>query len=151
MSKRVSKASKAVAALPADYAPSLGEIQARMQSARIKAGLATNRELLALHWEIGRLILDHQRKEDWGSRVINRLSADLLREFPGQQGFSPRNLKYMRAFSAQTGRGLSSLLLSARRATQRSIKFLRWLRLALVQNLAETLAVPHLRLLCARL
>ena len=136
---------------PANYAPSLAEIKARVQSARIKAGLAANRELLALYWEISRLILDHRRKEGWGTRVIDRLSADLLREFPGQQGFSPRNLKYMRAFSAQTGRGLSSLLLSARRATQRSIKFLRRLRLARVQNLAETLAVPHLRLLYARL
>lgn len=27
------------------------------------------------------------------------LAADLQRDFPGQQGFSPRNLKYMRAFA----------------------------------------------------
>jgi hypothetical protein len=31
--------------------------------------------------------------------VTARLSVDLQREFPGQQGFSPRNLKYMRAFA----------------------------------------------------
>jgi hypothetical protein len=77
----------------------LADIKARVQSARIKAGLAANRELLALYWEIGRLILDRQRKEGWGAKVIDRLSADLQREFPGQQGFSPRNLKYMRAFA----------------------------------------------------
>lgn len=70
-----------------------------MQTARIKAGLAANGELLALYWDIGRLILDRQRKEGWGAKVIDRLSADLQREFPGQQGFSPRNLKYMRAFA----------------------------------------------------
>ena len=99
MSKRVSKASRTVAALPADYAPLLAEIKARVQTARVKAGLAANRELLALYWEIGRLILDRQRKEGWGTRVIDRLSTDLQREFPGQQGFSPRNLKYMRAFA----------------------------------------------------
>ena len=99
MSKRVSKASRTVAALPADYAPLLAEIKARVQTARVKAGLAANRELLALYWEIGRLILDRQRKEGWGTRVIDRLSADLQREFPGQQGFSPRNLKYMRAYA----------------------------------------------------
>lgn len=99
MTKRLPKSSKSVAVLPTDYAPLLAEIKARVQSARIKAGLAANRELLALYWDIGRLILDRQRKEGWGAKVIDRLSVDLQREFPGQQGFSPRNLKYMRAFA----------------------------------------------------
>jgi predicted nuclease of restriction endonuclease-like (RecB) superfamily len=99
MTKRLPKSSKSVAVLPTDYAPLLAEIKARVQSARIKAGLAANRELLALYWDIGRLILDRQRKEGWGAKVIDRLSIDLQREFPGQQGFSPRNLKYMRAFA----------------------------------------------------
>ena len=61
--------------------------------------LAANRELLALYWDIGRLILDRQKAEGWGTKVIDRLSRDLQNEFPGQQGFSPRNLKYMRAFA----------------------------------------------------
>ena len=99
MSKRPSKTAKPAAALPTDYAPLLADIKARVQVARIKAGLAANRELLALYWDIGRLILDRQRNEGWGAKVIDRLSADLQREFPGQQGFSPRNLKYMRAFA----------------------------------------------------
>jgi hypothetical protein len=99
MTNRLPKSSKPVAVRPTDYAPLLAEIKARVQSARIKAGLAANRELLALYWDIGRLILDRQRKEGWGARVIDRLSVDLQREFPGQQGFSPRNLKYMRAFA----------------------------------------------------
>lgn len=58
-----------------------------------------NQELLALYWDIGHLILDRQRQEGWGAKVIDRLSADLQREFPGQQGFSPRNLKYVRAYA----------------------------------------------------
>lgn len=32
--------------------------------------------------------------------MIERLALDLQRGFRGQQGFSPRNLKYMRAFAA---------------------------------------------------
>ena len=99
MSKRLEKASKSTATLPSDYAPLLADIKARVQTARIKAGLAANRELLALYWDIGRLILDRQKREGWGAKVIDRLAADLQREFPGQQGFSPRNLKYMRAFA----------------------------------------------------
>ena len=90
----------AAVAIPPDYAPLLAEIKSRVQSARIKAGLAANRELLTLYWDIGRLILDRQQMAGWGARVIDQLSQDLKHEFPGQQGFSPRNLKYMRAFAA---------------------------------------------------
>jgi predicted nuclease of restriction endonuclease-like (RecB) superfamily len=99
MKDRSPNSSKAAAALPVDYAPLLADIKARVQVARIRAGLAANRELLALYWDIGRLILDRQRQEGWGTKVIDRLSADLQNEFSGQQGFSPRNLKYMRAFA----------------------------------------------------
>ncbi len=104
MTQRPKKTSKPAAALPADYAPLLADIKARVQTARIKAGLAANRELLALYWDIGRLILDRQKREGWGAKVIERLSADLQREFPGQQGFSSRNINYIRAFvEAWTG------------------------------------------------
>ena len=99
MKNRPAKPAKSTAALPTDYAPLLADIKARVQTARIKAGLAANRELLALYWDIGRLILDRQKREGWGAKVIDRLSADLQSEFPGQQGFSPRNLKYMRTFA----------------------------------------------------
>jgi predicted nuclease of restriction endonuclease-like (RecB) superfamily len=34
-----------------------------------------------------------------GAKVIERLAKDLKREFPDMAGFSPRNLKYMRAFA----------------------------------------------------
>jgi predicted nuclease of restriction endonuclease-like (RecB) superfamily len=37
--------------------------------------------------------------EGWGSKVIDRLSLDLMREFPEMKGLSSRNLKYMRAFA----------------------------------------------------
>ena len=77
----------------------LADIKARVQSARIKAGLAANRELLALYWDIGRLILDRQRREGWGTKVIDRLALDLQREFPRMAGFSRTNLLYMRAFA----------------------------------------------------
>ncbi len=99
MPKPTSKFSKSVAALPADYGPLLADIKARVQTARVKAGLAANRELLSLYWDIGRMILDRQKREGWGTKVIDRLSQDLQREFPGQQGFSPRNLKYMCVFA----------------------------------------------------
>jgi hypothetical protein len=41
-------------------------------------------------------ILSRQQAEGWGAKIIGRLGHDLQNEFPGTEGFSPRNLKYMR-------------------------------------------------------
>ena len=57
----------------------------------------------------------------------------------------------LREYLAATGREISSLVIGARRATQRSVKFLRWLRHALHERLAEEAAVPHLKFLYASL
>ena len=57
-------------------------------------------EMLLLYWDIGRMILQRQNDEGWGAKVVDRLSADLRSAFPEHGGFSPRNLKYMRAFAA---------------------------------------------------
>lgn len=51
-------------------------------------------------WDIGRMILERQKDAGWGAKVIDRLAADLREAFPDLKGFSPRNLKYMRAFAA---------------------------------------------------
>ena len=84
--------------LPAGYAEILADLKDQIRAARLKAGLAVNRELVLLYWRIGRQILTQQHEEGWGSKVIDRLSLDLRREFPEMKGLSSRNLKYMRAF-----------------------------------------------------
>ena len=66
MPKPTSRSPKSVAALPADYARLLAEIKSRVQTARIKAGLAANRELLALYWDIGKLISEAERTKGYG-------------------------------------------------------------------------------------
>ncbi|MDS4042655.1 MAG: PDDEXK nuclease domain-containing protein [Candidatus Competibacter sp.] len=85
--------------LPADYAAWLAELKARIHSAQQRASLAVNRELVLLYWQIGRDILARQGREGWGAKVIERLAQDLRNAFPDMKGFSPRNLKYMRAFA----------------------------------------------------
>jgi predicted nuclease of restriction endonuclease-like (RecB) superfamily len=62
--------------------------------------LAGNAVMVLLYWDLGRSILEKQADQGWGSRVIDRLAADLREAFPEMKGFSPRNLKYMRAFAA---------------------------------------------------
>ena len=39
------------------------------------------------------------QRQGWGAKVIERLAHDLRTAFPQMKGFSPRNLKYMRAFA----------------------------------------------------
>jgi len=85
--------------LPADYAAWLTELKTRIHSAQQRATLAVNRELVLLYWQIGRDILERQDREGWGAKVIERLAQDLRSAFPDMKGFSPRNLKYMRAFA----------------------------------------------------
>lgn len=85
--------------LPSDYAAWLSELKTRIHAAQQRASLAVNRELVLLYWQIGRDILDRQGREGWGAKVIERLAQDLRNAFPDMKGFSPRNLKYMRAFA----------------------------------------------------
>ena len=84
---------------PSGYADWLADLKTRIHSAQQRAALAVNRELVGLYWEIGRDILDRQAQQGWGAKVIDRLAHDLRTAFPEMKGFSPRNLKYMRAFA----------------------------------------------------
>lgn len=86
--------------VPRGYAKTLGEIKRRIQQERLRVVLAANSAMVLLYWDIGRTILDRQEREGWGARVIDRLATDLREAFSDMQGFSPRNLKYMRAFAA---------------------------------------------------
>jgi len=70
-----------------------------VRAAQLRASLAVNRELVLLYWGIGRDILARQKEQGWGAKIIDRLAADLRQEFPEVTGFSPRNLKYMRALA----------------------------------------------------
>jgi predicted nuclease of restriction endonuclease-like (RecB) superfamily len=81
------------------YDELLGEIKQRIGQAQVRAALAVNRELVCLYWQIGRDILARQGQQGWGAKVIDRLSADLRRAYPEMKGFSPRNVKYLRALA----------------------------------------------------
>ncbi len=86
--------------LPRGYAKTFGEIKQRILQERLRVVLTANATMGLLYWDIGRMILDRQERAGWGAKVIDRLAADLRGAFPDMKGFSPRNLKYMRAFAA---------------------------------------------------
>ncbi|MCI5121058.1 MAG: DUF1016 family protein, partial [Candidatus Electrothrix sp. AUS4] len=84
--------------LPNDYASVLNELKERIQSERLRVTLAANSTLVLLYWDIGRIIVGRQQQQGWGAKIIDRISFDLKSSFPEMNGFSPRNLKYMRKF-----------------------------------------------------
>ncbi len=88
-----------ITTLPADYEPWLAALKTRISASRGRAAVAVNRGLILLYWEIGREILARQDAEGYGTKVIDRLAADLSAAFPSMKGFSARNLKYMRAMA----------------------------------------------------
>jgi predicted nuclease of restriction endonuclease-like (RecB) superfamily len=88
-----------LAEMPGDYGALLNDLKRRISSERLRVTLAANTAMVLLYWDIGNVILMRQAREGWGAKVIDRLSSDLRQTFPDMHGLSPRNLKYMRAFS----------------------------------------------------
>jgi predicted nuclease of restriction endonuclease-like (RecB) superfamily len=85
--------------MPNNYHAFLSDLKKRIRNERLRVVLSSNAALVMLYWDIGQSILRKQNEEGWGSKVIDRLSADLSKEFTDMRGFSPRNLKYMRSFA----------------------------------------------------
>lgn len=84
---------------PQGYADVLSELKAQIHQAQQRAAQAVSLELISLFWKIGNTILTQQNAQGWGAKVVDRLAHDLRTAFPDMQGFSVRNLKYMRAFA----------------------------------------------------
>ncbi|MDQ6755770.1 MAG: PDDEXK nuclease domain-containing protein, partial [Bacteroidota bacterium] len=82
-----------------NYQHILDSLKEKIRLSRFTAAIAVNYELLKMYWEIGNTILEQQKEEGWGAKIIDRLAADLKTEFPDFKGLSVRNLKYMRAFA----------------------------------------------------
>jgi predicted nuclease of restriction endonuclease-like (RecB) superfamily len=85
--------------IPQDYPEFLEEIVSRIAQSQTRAALAVSRELVLLYWSIGAEIVIREKRQGWGAKVVDRLAPDLQQRFPGVEGFSPRNLRYMRSLA----------------------------------------------------
>jgi predicted nuclease of restriction endonuclease-like (RecB) superfamily len=81
-----------------DYSRFIAELKERIQSARVAAARAVNRELILLYWDIGRAIVEKQKALGWGDSIVERLARDLQAAFPHNRGFSRQNVWRMRQF-----------------------------------------------------
>jgi hypothetical protein len=100
---------QATDASTASYVALLADLKARIRAAQVKAALAVNSELIGRCWSIGRLIVERKEAEGWGKAFVDRLAADLQKEFPGESGFSPRNVWRMCSFSLAWTEGAERL------------------------------------------
>lgn len=82
--------------LDAEYAEWIAEVKHRYRSAQVKAAVKVNGEKLLFNWQMGRDLVQKKAEERWGAGVVEQVSLDLKREFPKEDGFSARNLRYMK-------------------------------------------------------
>jgi predicted nuclease of restriction endonuclease-like (RecB) superfamily len=82
----------------ASYKNFVEEIKEKVYQSQYQALKAVNKELITLYWEIGESIIEKQEQYGWGKSIVETLSKDLQKEFPGVKGFSRDNLWRMRKF-----------------------------------------------------
>lgn len=85
----------------AEYLSFKEEITKRIRSAHYEALKAVNKEMITLYWEIGRRITEQQKALGWGKSVVENLSQDIQKEFPGIKGFGVSNMWDMARFYAE--------------------------------------------------
>ena len=81
-----------------EYNGFIKEIKELIYRRQYEAMKKVNAELIQLYWEIGEEIEYQQREKGWGKSIVEVLSKELQKEFPGVAGFSARNLWLMRSF-----------------------------------------------------
>ncbi|MBI3617977.1 MAG: DUF1016 domain-containing protein [Candidatus Omnitrophica bacterium] len=79
-----------------NYTMLLDSIKSHIRSARIAVARQVNHGLIGFYWSIGRDIVEKQEALGWGKSVVEKLSKDLRRAFPGSEGYSADNLWRMR-------------------------------------------------------
>jgi predicted nuclease of restriction endonuclease-like (RecB) superfamily len=81
-----------------EYGSFVKDIKELIYRRQYEAMKRVNSELMQLYWEIGEEINRQQIEKGWGKSIVDVLSKELQKEFPGVQGFSARNLWLMRSF-----------------------------------------------------
>ena len=81
-----------------EYGPLVDEVKELIHKKQYKAVQLINAETIKLYWEIGEEIYRQQEENGWGKSIVQVLSKELQKEFPGAKGYSAANLWRMRNF-----------------------------------------------------
>ncbi|MCD8203164.1 MAG: DUF1016 N-terminal domain-containing protein, partial [Prevotella sp.] len=77
------------------------DITTRIRTAQYEALKSVNKEIITLYWEVGKRISDYQKTLGWGKSVVENLSRDIQKEFPGIMGFGVSNMWNMARFYSE--------------------------------------------------
>lgn len=93
MSQEINKAEKQ------DLSLVVRAIGTDLEHTQIRLITSANADMLFHYWKVGHFILYLQKKEGWGSKVIDNLSKAIRSKYPDKKGYSTRNLIYMCQFA----------------------------------------------------
>ena len=65
-----------------------------LEHTQVRMITSANADMLFHYWKVGHFILYLQKKEGWGSKVIDNLSKAIRSKYPDKKGYSRRNLFY---------------------------------------------------------
>lgn len=80
------------------YQPLVDEIKDLINKKQYQVLKLMNAETINLYWQIGEEICRQQQEKGWGKSIVQVLSNELQKEFPGAKGYSAANLWRMRNF-----------------------------------------------------
>ena len=81
-----------------EYKTWIGGIARRYKQSQIKAAISVNVEMLKFYFALGADIVRMEKDQPWGSKFMQRVSADLKSWMPEAKCFSKVNLYYMVRF-----------------------------------------------------
>jgi len=94
MSQEINKAEKQ------DLSLVVQVIGSDLEHTQVRMIASANADMLFHYWKVGHFILYLQKKEGWGSKVIDNLSKAIRSKYPDKKGYSRRNIFYMCQFAS---------------------------------------------------
>ena len=94
MSQEINKAEKQ------DLSLVVQAIGSDLEHTQVRMIASANADMLFHYWKVGHFILYLQKREGWGSKVIDNLSKAIRSKYPDKKGYSRRNIFYMCQFAS---------------------------------------------------
>ena len=85
---------------PKDFFSIVRAIGSDLEHTQARMIASANADMLFHYWKVGHFILYLQKKEGWGSKVIDNLSKAIRSKYPDKKGYSRRNIFYMCQFAS---------------------------------------------------
>lgn len=83
-----------------DLSPVVRAIGTDLEHTQVHVIASANADMLFHYWKVGHFILYLQKKQGWGSKVIDKLSKAIRSKYPDKKGYSRRNIFYMCQFAS---------------------------------------------------